>query len=106
MLASLYHSYAHTCINYANIAWGSTHFTNLKNFIVSKIMQYAMYIISPNSNIQGTFSEKKILSVYQLSILNNVMFMHNISSKNAPMVFHPRFQRASDFYYINFSESN
>ena len=29
-----------------------------KNFLVSKNMQYSLHIIRPNSNIQGTFSEK------------------------------------------------
>ena len=54
----------HTYINYANIAWGSIHFTNLKkNIIVSKNMQYTLYLIMIKSNIQ-LFRQNKILNLY------------------------------------------
>ena len=65
-----------------------------------------MYIIRPNSNIQGTFSEKNILDAYQLNILNNVTFMQKISTKTAPSMFHSHFERPSHSYPTNVSESN
>ena len=37
---------------------------------------------------------------------NKIMFMHRISTKTPPAVFHPRFQRPSQSYPTNFSESN
>ena len=52
------------------------------------------------------FRKNKILNVYQLNTLNNVMFMHRISTKTPPAVFHPRFQRPSHSYPANFSESD
>ena len=65
----------------------------------------------PHSNIakRHPFSKKKKKkknNVYQFNILNNVMFMHKISTKTAPSMFNARFQRLSDSYPTNFSESN
>ena len=57
-------------------------------------------------HIRHLFRKKEKYLVYQLNILNNVMFMHRISTKTAPSVFHPRFQRPSHSYPTNFSESN
>ena len=89
-----------------NIAWGSAHFTNLKK-LHSK-QKNAMRIVHNKAKFEHTrhfFRKNKILTVYQLNILNNVMFMHRISTKTAPAVFHPRFQRPSHSYPTNFSES-
>ena len=105
-LLALYCSYVHAYINYANIAWDSTHFTNLKK--LHSQQKHAMHIVH-NVKFEHTrqlFKKNKIFNVYQLNILNNVMFLHRISTKNAPAVFHPRFQRPSHSYPTNFSKSN
>ena len=102
-----YFSYVDTYIKYANIAWGSTHFTNLKK-LHSK-QKFAMRIVYDKAKFENTgqlFRKNKILNVYQLKILNNGMFMYRVSIKTAPSVLHPRFQRPSDSYSTNFSESN
>ena len=52
------------------------------------------------------FRKNKMLNVYRLNIMNNVMSMHRILTKTAAAVFHSRFQRPSHFYLTNFSESN
>ena len=106
-LLALYYSYVHTYISYANIAWGSTHFTNLKK--LHSEQKRAMPIVHNKAKFEHTkhlFRKNKILSAYQLNILNQVMVMHRISTKTAPSGFHPRFQRPSHSYPTNFSESN
>ena len=48
-----------------------------------------------------------MFNVYQLNILNNIMFLHKISTKTAPSVFDPHFQKPSNFKNpANFLESN
>ena len=54
-LLALYCSYIQTCINYANIAWGSTCRTNLKKSTVNKNMQYVLFLIKTNLRTQGKF---------------------------------------------------
>ena len=106
-LLALYYSYVHTCINYENIVWGSTHFTNLKK-LHSK-QKHAIRVIHNKTKFEHTrhlFRKNKILNVYQLNRLNSVMLMHKISTKTAPSVFHSRFQRPSHSCPTNFSESN
>ena len=105
-LLSLYYFYVHTYINYANIAWGNTHFTNLKKRHSKQ--KHAIRIIYNKTKfepIRHFFRKNKILNVHQLNILN-VMFMHKISTKTAPSGLHSRFQRPSHSYFTNFSESN
>ena len=106
-LLALYVSYVHTYMKYANIAWVSIHFTNLKK-LRSK-HKHAMRIVHNKAKFEHTrhfFRKNKILNVYQLNILNNVMFVQRIWTKTAPPVFHPRFQRPSNSYPINISEPN
>ena len=106
-LLAPYYSYLRTYINYTNIAWGRTHSTNLKK-LHSK-QKHAIRIIHNKAIFGHTrplFRKNKILNVYQLNILKNVKFMHKISTKTAPSVFHSRFKRPSHYYLPNFSESN
>ena len=68
-----------------------------------------MRIVLDKAKFENTgqlFRKNKILNVYQLKILNTGMFMYRVSIKTAPSVLHPRFQRLSDSYSTNFSESN
>ena len=66
-------------INYGNITWGSTSKLNLKKQAVSKNMPRESYIeeISHNfTHLKYLFREIKVLNVFQLNILNNLVFMH------------------------------
>ena len=68
-----------TYMNYSNIAWGGTHFTNLKK--VHEKQKHTIRIVHNKAKFEimrHFFRKKKILNVYQLNILNNVMFMHRI----------------------------
>ena len=88
-LLALYYSYVHTYINYANIEWANTHFTNLEK--VHSKQKHAMLIIHNNAKFEHKrhlFRKNKILKVSQLNVLN------------------ARFQRPSHSYPTNFSESS
>ena len=106
-LLVLYYSYVQTYVNCANIAWGNTHFTNLKK--LNSKRKHVMRIVHNKVKFEHTrhlFRKNKILNAYQLNILNNVMLMQRISTKTVPPVFHPRFQRPPHSYPTNFPDSN
>ena len=69
---SLYYSYIHSYISYANIAWGNTYLSNLK-----KIGSQQKHFVRINYNkmkyesVRELLRSLKILNVYQINILNN-----------------------------------
>ena len=98
-LLALYHSYVYTSINFANIASSSSHFAKLRR--LHSEQKHTMHIIRIDLNGQVHFKLNKMLHVYQLNILSCVLFMHKISNKTHPSVFHPRFLRPSHSYRTN-----
>ena len=69
-LLSLYYSYIHSYINYANVTWGSTYKTNLKK--LSSQQKHEMRIICNKGKSEHTkqlFQSNKITSVYTVNIL-------------------------------------
>ena len=103
-LLSLYYSYIHSYINYANVAWGSTYMTNFK-----KIIQSRMRIICNNEKFEHTkqlLHSNKILSVYKLNILNVATFMYKVNQKITPNILLSRFQKPFHSYPTRFSELN
>ena len=83
-LLMIYYFFRRIYINYRNITWGSTSKINLKKQAVSKNMPRESYIeeISHNfTHLKYLFREIKILNVFQLNILNNLVFMHKIKKK-------------------------
>ena len=91
-LLALYYSYIQTYINYVNIAWGTTCKTNLKK--INSPQKHAIRITFSKNKIAHTkkiFKEQKILNIYQLNILSNIIFMHRVQNKIAPSIFLTKF---------------
>ena len=106
-LLTLYYPYVHTYVNYANIAWGSTNRTNLKK--INSQQKHAIRIVYNKDRFSHTrklFRENKILNVYQLNILNNLMFMQRIKLQTAPIIFLSKFQKPSHNYPTTYSINN
>ena len=106
-LLVLYYSFIHTYINYGNIAWGSTNRTNFKK--INSLQKHAIRIIHCKdrfAHARELFQESKILNVFQLNILNNLVFMHKIKSQTAPKIFQNKFRKPTHKYPTNFSTSN
>ena len=59
LLLTLYYSYIHTYLNYANLSWGSTNRTNLKSYSVNKSTQYELLTIKHALTISTSFSVHK-----------------------------------------------
>ena len=102
-----YYAYNHTYVNYANLAWASTIRTNLKKIYSQQ--KHAVHIIFPKNKFSHTktlFALNKVFHVYQLNILNNLIFMHKVKTETAPAVFFPKFQKPAHQYPTNFSKLN
>lgn len=103
-LLSLYYSYIHTYISYANIAWGSTYVSNLKK--INSQQKHAIRIIynkNKYESVQELLRSLKILNVYQINILNNIILMHHVSTKTAPIAFLTEFTKPTHWYHTRFS---
>ena len=106
-LLALYYSYKQTYINNVNIAWGSTCRTNLKK--INSQQKHAIRIIfnkNKFAHIREIFKEQKILNIYQLNILSDIIFMHRVENKTAPSIFLTKFCKLSYTYPTNFSAHN
>ena len=71
----LYYYFIHTYINYGNIAWGRTNKTNLKK--INSQQKHVIRIIHCKdrfTHARELFWESKILNIFQLHILNNLVF--------------------------------
>ena len=78
-LKQIYFAYIHAYLNYANIAWASTHKTKLKK--VQSKQKHALRIIfnqSKTSPSEPLFLSLNVLNVYQINIFQSVQFMHKI----------------------------
>ena len=67
-LFTLYYSYIHAYLNYANLSWGSTNRTNLKKLLSQQ--KYAVRIINNRTRFDRTnelFKWQKILNIYKLN---------------------------------------
>ena len=76
-LLSLYYSYIHSYLNYANTAWCSTSRTYLRT--LQSQQKHAIRIMFHESKFAHTrehFKKNNILNIYQLNIFNNLLFLH------------------------------
>ena len=98
-LLSLYYSYIHSYISYANIAWGNTYLSNLKK--ISSQQKHSVHIIYNKKKYESVgelLRSLKILNVYQINILNNASFMHRINTNSAPIIFLNKLTKSSHLY--------
>ena len=104
---ALYYSYIQTYMNYANIAWGSTCRTNLKK--TNSQQKHAISIIFNKNkwaHRREISKEEKVLNIYQLNILSNIILMHRVENKTASSIFLSKFCKLSHSYPTNFSAHN
>ena len=58
------------------------------------------------SHTREIFKEQRILIIYQLNIIGNVVFIHRVENKTAPSIFLTKFCKPSHPYPTNFSAHN
>ena len=80
-LKSIYFSYVHTYLNYANIAWPGTQKTKLK--VINIKQKHAVRIIFNEDRLcysRPLLKTLNTLNVYQLNIYQNLNFMHRLKT--------------------------
>ena len=94
-------------INYANIAWASTNKTCLKR-IVGKQKQVARLMSSDDISIPSRLlmRELNILNVYQINILQHLLFMFKVENSIIPRAFNQVFSLIDLSYPTRFFDNS
>ena len=104
----LYYSYIHSYLDYANTAWCSTNRTYLKK--LQSQQKHAIRIIFHENKFAHTREHFKkyiyILNIYQLTIFNNLLFLHRVKNGKAPNIVLSKFLRPSHHYPTSFPQNN
>ena len=103
-LLSLHFSYIHSYINYANLAWASTHKTNLKK--VHCQQKHAFRIVYNKDRYyhrKELFRSCNVLHVYKLNLLNTSIFMDKIKTGTGRVTFHTTIKMPSHSHLTCFS---
>ena len=106
-LKPIYFAYIHAYLNYANIAWASTHKSKLKKF--QSKQKHALRIIfnqSKTSPSEPRFLSLNVLNVYQINTFHSVQSMHKIKNKNVLHIFLKLFDVPCHDYPTNSSLIN
>ena len=87
-LRSIYVSFTHSYINYANIAWASTNKTKLKK-LFGKQKQAGRIIFNQDRFTHACPLLKTLnaLNVYQINLQQVLLFMHKIKTNSPPRIF-------------------
>ena len=107
-LQSIYFSFIHSYINYANMALASTNKTNLKK-LFGKQKQAACIILNQDrfTHARPLLKTLNALNVYQINLLQVLLFMHKIKTNSSPRMFLHQFQtinHATRYSRNNFKE--
>ena len=106
-LLPLYLSNIHSYINHANLAWASTHKTNLEK--IQSQQKHDLRIVYNKDRYYLTkecFRSCNVLNVYKLNLLNTSIFIHKIKTGTGPAAFHTTFRMPSHSYPTHFSSVN
>ena len=106
-LRSIYFCFIHSYINFANIAWASTNKTNLKK-LFGKQKQAAPIIFNQDrfTHARPLLKTLNALNVYQINLLQVLLFMHKIKTNSSPRIFLHQFQTINQKYATRYSRNN
>ena len=106
-LKTIYFSYIHSHLNYANIAWASTYFTKLKTIHYQQ--KHAARIIF-NEDILTHFRpllrSLNALNIFQINLYQHANFMYKFKKHRAPKIFNMSFEKPTHKYPGQSSEIN
>ena len=94
-------------INYANIAWASTNKIKLKK-LFGKQKQAACIIFNQDrfTDVRPLLKTLNTLNVYQINLLQALLFMHKIKTNSSPPIFLHQFQTINHKYATRYSRNN
>ena len=106
-LKTVYLSYIHSYLKYANIAWVITYPTNLKRIhLKQKHAARIVYNKDKLSSSKPLLKNLNALNVYQVNIYQHLGFMHKFNNNETPKVFNNIIKQPEHRYPTNFSKSN
>ena len=89
LLTQLYYSFIHSYLNYANIAWSSTHKTKLETLF--RRQKHAIRTINFKdryTHSKPLFLEMKVLNIYEMNIYNILCLLFKCKLKTCPRIFY------------------
>ena len=106
-LKTVYFSYIHSYLNYANIVWASTYPTNLNRIhLKQKHAARIVYNKDKFTHSKPLLRNLNALNVYQINIYQHLGFMHKLNNDKTPKVFNDIIKRPEHRYPTNFSNLN
>ena len=105
-LKTIYFSYIHSYLNYANIAWASTYFTKLKTIHYQQ--KHAARIIFNEVNLihsRPLLQSLNALNIYQINSYHHANFMYKFQTNQTQKMFNIAFEKPTHKYPIQFSET-
>ena len=106
-LKTIYFSYIHSYLIYANISWGSTYFTKLKT--VHYQQKHAARIIFNKNKLSHSrllLQSLNALNVYQINLYQHLNFMYKFKNKQTPKIFNDIIDTPVHQYPTKFSKAN
>ena len=108
-LKTIYFSYIHSYLKYANISWGSTYFTKAKAVHYQQ-KNAARIVFNKNQLIYSRPLLRSInaLNIYQINLYQHLNFMYKLKNKKTPKIFNdiidtPVHQYPTKVFKANFS---
>ena len=101
---TVYFSYIHSYLNYANIAWASMYAWKLKRAYLKQ--KHAVCIVFNKDKLTHSkplFKNLNALNVYQINIYQHLNFMHKFINNQIPSIFSSLIKRPEHKYPTNFS---
>lgn len=98
-LRSLYFAFIYPYISYGNIAWGSTYKSRLTK--IHRLQKRIVRIMSHaerTSNSRPLMVHHGVLNVYEINVLQTMVFLYKHQHHLLPEVFTPYFQRVQHRY--------
>ena len=106
-LKTIYFSYIHSYLNYANLAWASTHLTKLKK--INMLQKRAVRFVFNEGRLchsRPLLKELNSLNVYQINLYQHLNFMHKFKNEQVPAVFNNLISQPRHKYPTKFSTLN
>ena len=106
-LRSIYFSFIHSYIDYANITWANTNKTKLEG-LFGKQKQAAHIIFNQDrfTHARPLLKTLNAINVYQINLLQVLVFMHKIKTNSSPQIFLHQFQIVNHKHATWYSRNN
>ena len=104
---TIYFSYIHSYLNYANIAWASTYFTKLKPIhYQQKHTARILFGEDCLTHSRPLLRSLSAFNIYQINIYQHANFMYKFKHSQTPSIFNNVFEKPDHKYPTQFSEIN